>query len=67
MRDLVIADVREAEARGCRQAARRIRRMRRLAAGTERAAEVDELVGALREQHRRRTRLQREFDLVGLP
>jgi uncharacterized Zn finger protein len=67
LRDLVISDLREADAGGYRQAARRLRRMRRLAAGTERAAEVDELIGALREEYRRRTRLQREFDQAGLP
>jgi hypothetical protein len=67
LRDLVVADLREADARGYRQAARRLRRMRRLAAGTGRAAEVDDLIGALREEHRRRPRLQREFDQAGLP
>lgn len=67
LRDLAIRDLREADAGGYRQAARRLRRMRRLAAGTERAAEVDELIGALREEHRRRPRLQREFDQAGLP
>jgi uncharacterized Zn finger protein len=67
MRDLVIADLRDADARGYRQAARRLRRMRTLAADTDRAAEVDDLIGALREEHRRRPRLQREFDQAGLP
>jgi hypothetical protein len=67
LQDVVVADLRDADARGYRQAARRLRRMRRLAAGTDRAAEVDDLIGALREQHRRRPRLQREFDQAGLP
>jgi uncharacterized Zn finger protein len=67
LRDLVVADLRNADAHGYQQAARRLRRMRRLAAGTDRAGEVDELIGALREEHRRRPRLQREFDQAGLP
>jgi hypothetical protein len=32
-----------------------------------RAVEVDKFVAALRELHRRRPRLQREFDRAGLP
>jgi hypothetical protein len=48
-------------------AARRLKTMRKLAAGTERAGEVDDLVAGLREQHRRRPRLQQEFDRAGLP
>ncbi|WP_281906028.1 DUF6880 family protein [Phytohabitans aurantiacus] len=67
LHDLVVGDLREADARGYRQAARRLRRMRGLAAGTERAVEIDELIGTLREEHRRRPRLQREFDQAGLP
>jgi hypothetical protein len=67
LRDLVVADLRDADARGYRQAARRLRRMRRLAAGTSRAAEIEDLIGALRAEHRRRPRLQREFDQAGLP
>jgi hypothetical protein len=67
LQDLVVADLRDADARSYRQAARRLRRMRKLAAGTDRAAEVDDLIGALREEHRRRPRLQREFDQAGLP
>jgi hypothetical protein len=66
LQDLVVADLRDADARGYQQAARRLRRMRRLAAGTDRAAEVDALVKSLREEHRRRPRLQREFDRAGL-
>lgn len=67
LRNLVVADLREADARGYRQAGRRLRRMRRLAAGTDRAAEVDDLIRALRAEHSRRPRLQREFDQAGLP
>jgi hypothetical protein len=67
LRDLVLADLRDADARAYKQAARRLRRMRRLAAGTDQAAEVDDLIKTLRDEHRRRPRLQREFDQAGLP
>jgi uncharacterized Zn finger protein len=67
LRDLVLADLRDADARGYQHAARRLRRMRGLAARTDRAAEVDDLIKMLREEHRRRPRLQREFDQAGLP
>jgi hypothetical protein len=50
-----------------RLAARRLAKMRKLAAGSERAARVDDLIAALRETHRRRPRLQQEFDRAGLP
>jgi hypothetical protein len=41
--------------------------MRKLAAGTDKATEVDDFIAALREKHRRRPRLQQEFDRAGLP
>jgi hypothetical protein len=41
--------------------------MRKLASGTPEAAEVEELIANLRETHRRRPRLQLEFDRAGLP
>ena len=41
--------------------------MRRLGAGTDRAGEIDDLIKTLREEYRRRPRLQREFDKAGLP
>jgi hypothetical protein len=41
--------------------------MRKIAAGSERAAEVNEFIAELRETHRRRPRLQQEFDRAGLP
>lgn len=50
-----------------RIAARLLSRMRKLAAGSERHEEVDELIANLREAHRRRPRLQTEFDRAGLP
>lgn len=64
---LVDTQLREADAAGYRRAARRLATMRRLAAGTTHAVEVDDLVAALRKQHYRRPRLQREFDRAGLP
>ena len=41
--------------------------MRRLAANTEQDAHVDDLIAELRQTHRRRPRLQQEFDRAGLP
>jgi tetratricopeptide (TPR) repeat protein len=66
LRDLVLVDLRETDVGAYKQAARRLRRMRRLTAGTDQAAEVDNLIKTLREEHRRRPRLQREFDRAGL-
>jgi hypothetical protein len=65
---LVEHELTEADAGNYRIAARRLATMRRLAAGTDTAAaEVDRLVADLRETHRRRPRLQQEFDRAGLP
>jgi hypothetical protein len=64
---LVRADLVDTDARAYKHAARRLRRMRRLVAGTDKATEVDDLITSLREEHRRRPRLQQEFDRVGLP
>jgi hypothetical protein len=64
---LVQNELVEADAQHYRWAARRLAKMRKLAAGTDRAAEVDDLVAQLRETHRRRPRLQQEFDRAGLP
>lgn len=61
-RDLVTAD-----AHHYRLAARRLARMRKLAAGSDRATDVDALIADLRETHRRRPRLQQEFNRAGLP
>lgn len=63
---LVLGDLVEAKAQLYRTAARRLATMRRLAAGTEQAADVDALIAELRETHRRRPRLQQEFDRAGL-
>ena len=48
-------------------AARYLKRMRTIAKGTDRATDVDELIADLREDNRRRPRLQQEFDKAGLP
>ncbi|MGZ8769833.1 MAG: DUF6880 family protein [Aeromicrobium sp.] len=65
--DLVEDELTEADAHRYRVAARRLRKMRQLAADSDKAAEVDEFIAELRETHRRRPRLQREFDRAGLP
>ncbi len=64
---LVENELVEAGAQHYRLAARRLAKMRKLAAGSDRAVEVDELITELRETHRRRPRLQQEFDRAGLP
>ncbi|NED60022.1 hypothetical protein G3I15_03675 [Streptomyces sp. SID10244] len=50
-----------------RAAARHLKRMRRLAAKTARADDVDALIEELRQAHRNRPRMQAEFDEAGLP
>lgn len=50
-----------------RRAARRLARMRTLAAGSAHATEVDTLIADLRRTHCRRPRLQQEFDRAHLP
>lgn len=50
-----------------RSAARRLATMRKLAASTGSAAEVDLRIADLRKANRRRPRLQQEFDRAGLP
>lgn len=57
----------EADAANYRRAAKRLATMRKLAAGTEQEVEVDAFIAALRETHRRRPRLQQEFDRARLP
>jgi hypothetical protein len=66
-RRLVEHELVDADAQHYRRAARRLARMRRLAAGTDASVEVDDLVAELRQVHRRRPRLQQEFDRAGLP
>jgi len=64
---LVENELVEAGAQHYRLAARRLSKMRKLASGSDQAVEVDQLVAELRETHRRRPRLQQEFDRAGLP
>ena len=64
---LVLSELVETGAQHYQIAARRLKKMRRLAAGSECAAEVDWFIAELREANRRRPRLQQEFDRAGLP
>jgi uncharacterized Zn finger protein len=64
---LAEADLVTANAQNYRFAARRLAKMRKLTAGTDQATAVDDLIADLRETHRRRPRLQQEFDRAGLP
>ena len=64
---LVDNELTEAGAQHYRIAARRLAKMRKLATESAEAAGVDELIAELRETHRRRPRLQQEFDRAGLP
>ena len=64
---LVERELADADARHYRGAARRLKKMRKLAAGSSESAKVDEFIGDLRERYRRRPRLQLEFDRAGLP
>lgn len=63
----VRADLEIADAKHVRAAARRLARMRALARRADQVAEVDQLIAELRTPHRRRPRLQQEFDRAGLP
>ena len=64
---LVERELTEADAQHYRFAVRRLAKMRTLAAGTDAAGDVDQFVAELRQTHRRRPRLQLEFDRAGLP
>lgn len=64
---LVENELVEAGAQHYRLAARRLAKMRKLSAGSEKSAEVNDLIADLREIQRRRPRLQQEFDRAGLP
>ncbi len=57
---LVENELVEADAQHYRLAARRLATMRKLAARSDQAVEVDELIAELRETHRGRPRLQQE-------
>ncbi|MGI8870763.1 MAG: DUF6880 family protein [Mycobacteriales bacterium] len=64
---LVLSELVEAGAQHYQIAARRLKKMRKLANGSEYAAEVDQFIAELREANRRRPRLQQEFDRASLP
>jgi hypothetical protein len=64
---LVDNELTKASAQHYRIAARRLAKMRKLASGSAEAAGVDKLIAELRQTHRRRPRLQQEFDRAGLP
>jgi uncharacterized Zn finger protein len=66
-RRLVENELVEAGAQHYRLAARRLAKMRKLAAGTDSSADVCDFIADLRDIHRRRPRLQQEFDRAGLP
>lgn len=61
-RRLVENQLVNASAQHYRLAARRLARMRKLAAGSDHSAQVDAFIADLRETPRRRPRLQREFE-----
>ncbi|WP_174442387.1 DUF6880 family protein [Demequina salsinemoris] len=68
-RRLVTATLESTGAQHYVEAARRLRTMRAIAAagGGAPGVEVDDFIASLREEHRRRPRLQQEFDRAGLP
>lgn len=65
--ELVTVELTEAGAQHYRTAARRLKHMRQLTAGTDQLTSVDAFITQLRETHHRRPRLQQEFDRAGLP
>jgi hypothetical protein len=64
---LVLRELVETGTQHYQIAARRLKKMRKLAAGSAYAAEVDRFIAELRNANRRRPRLQQEFDRAGLP
>lgn len=66
-RQLVEAELTHTGPRHYRKAAMRLRTMRKLVAGTPAAADVDAFILEIRASHRRRTRMQQEFDRCKLP
>lgn len=64
---LVLRELVETGAQHYQIAARRLKKMCKLASGTEYESEVDHFIAELREMNRRRPRLQQEFDRAGLP
>lgn len=66
-RRLVEHELANTGAQHYRLAARRLAKMRKLASGIDQADVVDTFIAELRETHRRRPRLQQEFDRARLP
>jgi hypothetical protein len=66
-RQLVESTLTTPDAHHYREAAKRLARMRRLARGSDRELDVDGFIAELRDTHRRRPRLQQEFDRAHLP
>jgi uncharacterized Zn finger protein len=64
---LVERELTDTDPRNYRSAARWLTKMRKLAAGSSKSAEIDELIADLRDRYRRRPRLHLEFDRTGLP
>lgn len=65
--ELVENELTEANAKRYKTAARRLKKMRKLAINSDQAVAVDDFITELRQTHRRRPRLQLEFDRAGLP
>jgi len=66
LNNLVLRELLETGAQHYQIAARRLKKMRNLAAGSRYEAEVDQFIAELRDANRRRPRLQQEFDRAGL-
>lgn len=64
---LVEQTLAQADARNYRDGARRLAKMRTLSTKVGKERAVDDFIESLRAEHRRRPRLQQEFDRVGLP
>lgn len=65
--ELVETELGKADAKNYRSAARQLKKMRKLAAGSSASADVDEFIAELRTRYNRRPRLQEEFNRAGLP
>jgi hypothetical protein len=67
LNNLVLRELSKTGAQHYQIAARRLKKMRKLAVGSEFATDVDQFIAELRESNRRRPRLQLEFDRANLP
>ena len=64
---LVLRELTETGAQHYQIAARRLKKMRKLADGSDKAVDVGQFIAELRDANRRRPRLQQEFDRASLP